>query len=124
MGHASHAVKNTANIGAAQSKLSNSLSKTTSQLKKNAQNNIDLGAKSCPLVNEASNVINGISKGDRATAVVNAGLLGLYGVSGEGGSSKIAQKSAVSTMVMTSATNQVMNKSNVSSQENVVNPNP
>ena len=49
-----------------------------------------MGAKSCPIVNEASNVIGGMSKGDHATAIKNAGLLGLYGVAGTSGSGKVA----------------------------------
>ena len=58
-----------------------------------------MGAKACPIVNEASNVINGIAQGDRATAIRNAGLIGLYGIAGASGTAKVAQKSAVSTMV-------------------------
>ena len=73
MGSAAHTVKNkssfSAQVGADSAKISQQLSRTTSQLKRNALNNVEIGAKSCPIVNEASNMIGGISKGDRATAL-------------------------------------------------------
>ena len=49
-----------------------------------------MGASACPIVNEASNVINGITQGDRATAIKNAGLIGLYGIAGASGTGKVA----------------------------------
>ena len=70
-----------------------------------------MGAKACPIVNEASNVISGISQGDHATALKNAGLLGLYGVAGKAGGSKVAQKSLASTMIAGSAATQALSKS-------------
>ena len=71
-----------------------------------------MGGKSCPIVNEASNVISGIKKGDNATAIKNAGLLGLYAATGAaGGSSKVVQKSAINSIAVASVASHATNRS-------------
>lgn len=95
MGSATNAVTNSQKLTGSSLKMGQSLSNATTNLKKNAAANVEMGAKSIPIVNEASNIINGVSNGNQATAIKNAGLLGLYGVAGASSSAKVAQKSAV-----------------------------
>ena len=65
-----------------------------------------MGAKACPIVNEAVNAINGIAQGDAGKAASNVGLLGLYAVPGSGAGSKVGQaslKSKAAQMTLASA---------------------